>query len=884
MEPTPVVVPQPEKSIDLLSSPVKASELSQNLKLAKSSAPKVVKKKKRVSRVGLGREDDDDDEPAASVAPTHGLVHSHSLPSVAETTHDGEHSDGESEAHSTVPASIVSNAESESATSAFDFLMETTATVPVSEETTTSHTGNRPSLLSFSMPESAPVAVPAALSLADFDGMIVHNDTVPNPNSAVPAKPVVVPTQQPAKTVVVPHTPAITTTAEAKIVEPVKDSSVGKTTQEKSVTQLNKFYDLVVSLSQIHSNSVQESKRIRELIESENSNLGLLKGQLVSLEAEQAKHAAEEDFDRADMMTSPIESTRGEIEKKVGLIDTLQQQALQVEATFAAQRQQVVLVINQTFSELTAVKDQLMVEAAELESQQVEGNELEEIRIRVEEERISLEKSHFEKEETALAEELRVTEDAIKSQSGAVQVKKEEIEISLLSVQGEIKLLEQQLAAKRNEEQQLQKELTLVDTKITEVRKKYERQLQRIQDRSYALAETKRECLAEEAALMQEKEAYARQAQEALDARESFVGWTRSVRDDLQVMDLFVKNTEKAEEDFRLLTNSVATSAGDQSRSGGDDKTAALQAAQNEALSALNQATTCETEMRQQMEDLSAEGRAILEQIPKLEAEKKAHAGAKRFKEAAAVAKDIKDGQSRKDEIDLKIEELARAVVVAGEEVARAREAYNEASRALKDVQREVDIQRCRSLLARAKELRSLLKKVSRVKVSMGSYKLSASLSSSVNDVSAKVAAFFTSELSDVLEVARCIQREHCLPQEMFAEAEKEEEEEEVVTVESEQGMSVVESDSTEEFAAADVGATESVGVEEIVANLEDQIEAAEEAVTNATEEQEETVKEEAAPVPVEVDLAELKVNLCEAVNGVILIYSELEISYCFSA
>ena len=76
----------------------------------------------------------------------------------------------------------------------------------------------------------------------------------------------------------------------------------------------------------------------------------------------------------------------------------------------------------------------------------------EEKRLKGEEERLSLETSHFEREEESLSSELRVTEEAISQElAGELQGKKVEVETSIDAVQAEIKSLENQLRTKRLE-------------------------------------------------------------------------------------------------------------------------------------------------------------------------------------------------------------------------------------------------------------------------------------------------------------------------------------------------------------------------------------------------------------------------------------------------
>jgi hypothetical protein len=82
--------------------------------------------------------------------------------------------------------------------------------------------------------------------------------------------------------------------------------------------------------------------------------------------------------------------------------------------------------------------------------------EAEEGRLRIEEQRVSLEKTHVEKEALSLKEERDVIDQAIASQTVDVSSARASYEERLLSVTAEIRDLEALLAVKRDEERQLQ--------------------------------------------------------------------------------------------------------------------------------------------------------------------------------------------------------------------------------------------------------------------------------------------------------------------------------------------------------------------------------------------------------------------------------------------
>ena len=68
--------------------------------------------------------------------------------------------------------------------------------------------------------------------------------------------------------------------------------------------------------------------------------------------------------------------------------------------------------------------------------------------------------------------------------------------------------IEELLQARKAEEARLNKELITVESRLGEVRRKYDRQLQRLQDRKESLRETQNECTQEEAELQIQQRAY----------------------------------------------------------------------------------------------------------------------------------------------------------------------------------------------------------------------------------------------------------------------------------------------------------------------------------------------------------------------------------------
>jgi hypothetical protein len=538
------------------------------------------------------------------------------------------------------------------------------------------------------------------------------------------------------------------------------------TPKSVSVEKMELITDLILELTELQNFSIAKHREIRSEIEATNRTSVDLRARLTSLELEQSRLAQEEEFEHAEAMSIVIDSARADLEANADHIRSLTVSAVILSESFAFDRKSFLSRIASAQNELTTVKNSLEAELSVSSDLGVlsrsRGDDLEEARLRAEQERIFLEKSHFEREEEALTNELQVTEDAIRTQSGDYQATRELVVISLLSVQSEIRHLELQLVTKRQEETGLMFDLTQVEGKIGDVRKKYERQLQRIQDRSQALAATKYECLEEEHALVKEYEVFSLRIRELLEAREVMAHWTSAVKNNLSVLLAFMedinRNDELLESHQRtILTLVSAISSCDST----DSQYSDLQRSLDEHHVLLLGAQNALEGLESQMTALTTESRSISEQIPKLEVEKKTHASSKRFKEAAAVAKDLKDFLVRREQIDSDVASVGAAMDEQSSVVAACRHAHGIAAEELKEAHRQQDIVRFDALLVLSHQLRRSSRGIADARASDPAFvdgdfepikSLYAAMERLVND-----------ELSFVLFEAEIIKQEHSL-------------------------------------------------------------------------------------------------------------------------
>eukprot|EP01034_Spumella_vulgaris_P025214 gene25214-31645_t len=744
--------------------------------------PPQVVKKKRASRVGFAREDEGEDD--ASVATVNTVAHSvSSLSMISEDDHNEETEHHERK--SDVSLHSVMEHHAEGATgglSAFDFLSSSSSAIGAAPEPTSSGFGFVADSAKSGITVDTPVtssksefSTPAA-SMRHTEQIIeeVQADSLFSGMSTTVSAPAVVVTPVAAAKLTPIEPQKVVKPVAVVVPVPVPVVAVAATPRVESVNKLTLINSLVAELTKLQNKSIAEHKQIRSDIDKATHASTDLRARLVGLEAEQNRLAQEEEFERAEALGVTIDAARADIEENTDHVNILKATANELSDSFLSEREALLKRIASVQSELITVKvaldEELAINNASGPHKKSRADELEESRLRAEQDRISLEKSHFEREESQLANELQVTEEAIRTQSGDYQTSRETVEMNLMSVQSEIKRLEQQLLAKREEEKGLLQDLTTVETKINEVRKKYERQLQRIHDRSAALQATKFECLAEERALDAEQEVFFGKMREASEAREALTRWTGAVENNLKALGLFVEGIKGndellASQQRSLLSLVSAISACDSS----DTKHNTLVESLESCSIALSGAQNALEGLEAQMAALTTESRSISEQIPKLEVEKKTHATSKRFKEAAAVAKDIKDFQARREEIDAEVKSVGVAMDEQTLLVEVSREKHNLAVEELKEAHRQEDITRFEALLTMARQLRRNRVTIKRKDSDFVGEDLKPFLA-----LYATMESLLEDELSAVLSEAELIKQKHSLTQSLEPEPEPE--------------------------------------------------------------------------------------------------------------
>jgi chromosome segregation ATPase len=341
-------------------------------------------------------------------------------------------------------------------------------------------------------------------------------------------------------------------------------------------------------------------------------------------------------------------------------------------------------------------------------------------RISAEEERVQMERSGVAREESALEEEKNEIEGVINSQTSEIEKDREDLEMRLMGVTAEIKNLEKLLEQKRREEIELKGELGVVEEKIGVVRKKYDRRLQRIHDRVIDLTSDSEACRKEEEVIQEQRRLFLEDKSFVEKIEKDVDSWLLWMEGEIEITSKLKTALENIRDhDQQGATASAMTSpsvAGVEAAVVGDghDQLVMLKEkvslAENEVLAATAHVKSAQ-ELVGQLMDEDAE---IAEKLPQLEAEKKAHATNKRFKEAANIAKTIKTLSTRKEEIAEQLQHSSSAIAEAENELENKKERYDEALKELKEAERSADIVRLDALRVQIKELRKANRKAAK--------------------------------------------------------------------------------------------------------------------------------------------------------------------------
>ena len=556
------------------------------------------------------------------------------------------------------------------------------------------------------MSVSPPVdALPSDTSSADiFAGLnrpsdqavVVEVAAAPPPADATAIKQQVVP--PPSTSASTPVSSRIYSSQQAAdaavVTEEVKEMSILKRLHCMGVTEVSTFSDEFMEISAKQCQSSSTIKLLTGERNALNEEIKLISCKLVSNEEEQQRLAQIEEFEKADALSGEIDELRRKsksIEDRISIIiDQLAIANGQMDL-ICNQRSVVLEQMLERFDELI---NQQEVEKCRLMRDKDGFQESENTRLVTEEERIALEKVHVDKEDQSLYEELKVIEDAISSQTLDISVTQRENDIKMKEITTEIKELEERLAQKREEEKLLLENINSLDARVKEVRRKYERQLTRIEDRQSTLSKSKSECDHESSTIKVERDRYFTHLHLQTVVIEHLDKWMKAVSLEMVVL-VKVKNVLFDSKNMKhAAISSLEAEETDLVSTRKDCSTV-----NSSILKALSE-KSC---LQLTIEHLEVEERELNDKLPKLESEKKSHASARRFKEAGAVAKDIKDMSSRVEEIRVEVGNCLALIEAGTEAFGKLQRNYDDLLSKLQSTETEQELKKLSFFLDRAK-------------------------------------------------------------------------------------------------------------------------------------------------------------------------------------
>jgi hypothetical protein len=592
-----------------------------------------------------------------------------------------------------------------------------------------------------------------------------------------------------------------------------------------------------------------------------------------SLELKQMALANEENFEAADSISNEIELLQKEQESKKSEKIQLLKQLTDLRKEYLVDKAKLVADFMSNLQSLSLACEQTEDYTSKFIIKLEEFSHDEKSRIAVEQQRVDMEKNHCERERQALLNENQVIEDAIKSQVGDYYVKQEHLATQLTDVRDEIKVLEEQLAAKRAIETDLAKNLKTIELKIQESRKKFDRQIQRINERLDILSKSQHECDAEEELL-----------QSNISKVETMITNANQIIEDSKCL---IEKKQKEHhlantiiEDLQTIASVGSSSSGSSSGSGISaigldcswDAYDILQSDINENVrskreqiaeieSSLAKIRGGLTDLKVQREVRLTKHRSLIEQIDQLELAKKLHAANKRFKEAAASAKDLKEITEQKESIEKDLQQSSTSIISQEEELEQLESKLQMIQESLREDQKLERLEHVEKLSNRIHSIQRLVKRLEKVEGQLANTSAGiASSSSSAQNVPSLVQEaklLYNAELNQLLQLRSllCESTGIPVPEDPVIEDEPEEVEEEPSATLAEEPATEAEEDSNENEGDHDVVATadddaageRSSATNELVVNdvLEACSKSAEEAVEVETEEADSAEKEE---------------------------------------
>ncbi|CBJ32090.1 conserved unknown protein [Ectocarpus siliculosus] len=445
---------------------------------------------------------------------------------------------------------------------------------------------------------------------------------------------------------------------------------------------------------------------------------------LAEAESEQQRLADEEDYEKAAELSLEIENLKEESASAARRLRELEEDGGSLDRSSAEARHELLVAVEETTRGLKVFQGRQDAKLGKLVSERAALFEEENRRMNTEQERIVLEKTHVERDWAHLEEELSQTEKAISDQTGGEDARMSKLRLMRMELEGEVKDLEAQLEAKRGALREVLVGLDEAEGRISAVRGKFERQLQRLRERERLVEVSRQDCQTEEASLQGDRDRHRELMEQATKEQQGLMDAVEGIADDVKLAEVLQSTLSKHwTSESRTGTvpadekNGAETGDEDSRNDARDDALVALRSEVEGARSRYELKGRAVAALDERKDVLKAEMATNADALPDLEQRKRAAVGAKNYKEAGQVSRQIKETERRQQEVLELLSDLEHSVAegsAARKELEGTKTELMQAEEALRVAEEAVATSRIAALERRAKPLRIASRAVAR--------------------------------------------------------------------------------------------------------------------------------------------------------------------------
>ena len=498
---------------------------------------------------------------------------------------------------------------------------------------------------------------------------------------------------------------------------------------EEKCNSLRKRADNEVSVFQQSSTTIQEcittittrQSEIKLKLWTAEKELDTYRGEISNAEREQERLAAEEDFEKAHCLGESIAILINRVSDAQELITSLGEENLLLTARLEENISKLAPVLGGLMGCLRDTVQQQTEERKRMDMEVSTQCSAEKDRLETEVARLALKQDKVRRDEERLSEESFVVETEISSQLGDVNERRSGLEAQRFGLQSEIADLEKQLALKKQQEVDVNIGIGELDGQILTVRSGFERQLLLLKERRVRIESTSAECEADAADITRDEQRLQTEELHVSTLRNDSDAWSEALEGDLSIARVLQAAELMTPTLLSATSTSTPASTSASTEQSNEESLNSLRSQLGTASRELNNEVEVLSKKQETLDALDNEIRDIEEKLPKLDVEKKAHAAARKFKDAAATVKEQEALQSLKEEKSQSALIIIADIESGRELVRSATERRDSALRALQDTQRRTDVTRYSLLCKQERYITTILQKVENVMASMAS-------------------------------------------------------------------------------------------------------------------------------------------------------------------